>query len=105
MISRICIQETQKFAASCGMNDLVNARQSKRVLGASLIQVGVVNTHPPSSVFLQHKNWIGQPFGMKNFGNEPVYKDSGYLLSNSFASLVVKTTEELLDRLHLWINI
>src|SRR5664279_99710 len=105
MISRICIQQTQELAASCRIDDLVNARQSERVLGASLVQVSVINAHPPSSVLLQHKDWIGQPLRMKNFNNEPGCKEPGYLFSDSFASLVVKTTKKLLDRLHFWINI
>src|SRR3954462_1440687 len=45
VVSRVCIEKTQKLRASRRVNDLVNARQSKRIFGSRFVQDGVINAH------------------------------------------------------------
>src|SRR3954471_12437100 len=52
------IQKRQKLAAGRRVNYLIYTGQSKRILGARLIQASVIDTHASSLVFLQYKDWI-----------------------------------------------
>jgi hypothetical protein len=50
---------------------LINPRQLERVLGAVLVEVGVVDTHPSLvRVLLADEDGIGEPFRMEDFSNE-----------------------------------
>ena len=39
--------ERQQFTTSSGIDHLIDPRQWKRILRALLVQVGVIDTHPP----------------------------------------------------------
>jgi hypothetical protein len=47
---RVNIQEGEQLAPRGGVYDLVNLREGKRILWASLVKTCVVNTHPPARV-------------------------------------------------------
>jgi hypothetical protein len=50
---------------------LVNPRQPEGVLGAVLVEVGVVNTHPPLvRVLLADEDGVGEPLRMEDFFDE-----------------------------------
>ena len=42
---------------------MVDLREGKRVLGAGLVQAGVIDTYTPGLVLLQDADWVGQPLG------------------------------------------
>jgi hypothetical protein len=71
MITRISIQETQTLTTRRGINDLVNARESKRISRTRLVKVCAINTHTPSVVLLKHKYRVSQPLRVKKFNDEP----------------------------------
>jgi hypothetical protein len=50
---------------------LINPWQPKRVLGAALVEVGVVDTHLPLvRVLLADEDRVGDPLKMENFADE-----------------------------------
>ena len=53
------IQKRQKLAAGRRVYDLVDTGQSKRILGACLVQAGVIYTHAPGLILLRYKDQIG----------------------------------------------
>jgi hypothetical protein len=50
---------------------LVNPRQPERVLGAVLVEIGVVDAHPPLiRVLLTDEDGVGEPLRMEDFSDE-----------------------------------
>jgi hypothetical protein len=50
---------------------LINLWQPKRFLGAVLVEVSVVDTHPSVvRVLLMDENGVGKPLRMENFADE-----------------------------------
>jgi hypothetical protein len=50
---------------------LINPRQPERFLGAVLVEVAVVDTHPPLvHVLLVDEDGVGEPLGTENFADE-----------------------------------
>jgi hypothetical protein len=47
MVPGVAVEEAEQVAARRGVNDLVYLRQPERVLRAVLVEVGVVEAHPP----------------------------------------------------------
>ena len=39
MVSRVFVEKTQRVVSSCGTDDLIDAREGKGILGASLVKV------------------------------------------------------------------
>jgi hypothetical protein len=46
---------------------LVNPRQPERVLGAVLVEVVVVDAHPPLVCVLADEDGVGEPLKMEDF--------------------------------------
>ena len=61
VVAKVCIQEAMDIMASCPILQPVDAGERVRVLRARLVEVGVVNTHPPLVVSLGDHDYIGQP--------------------------------------------
>jgi hypothetical protein len=66
-----CIHEAQTFKPNYGIDQLVNAWQGERILRASLIEIGVVNTHAPSVIGLLYQDYIRNLFRTFYFLDEP----------------------------------
>ena len=50
---------------------MINPRQSEGILGAVLVEVCVVDTHPPLvGVLLPDQDRVGEPLRMENFSDE-----------------------------------
>jgi hypothetical protein len=50
---------------------LINLRQPERVLGVVLVEVGVVDAHPPLvRVLLVDEYGVGEPLRMEDFSDE-----------------------------------
>jgi hypothetical protein len=68
---RVAVEETEQVAARRGVDDLIYPRQPERVLGAVLVEVGVVDAHPPLvRVLLADEDGIGEPLRMEDFSDE-----------------------------------
>ena len=39
MVSRVCVEKTQRVVSNCGIYDLIDVREGKGILGASLVEV------------------------------------------------------------------
>ena len=51
---------------------MIDSRESEWIFRTVLVEVGVVDAHPPLIVvLLEDENWVGQPLGVVYFLNEP----------------------------------
>ena len=56
--------------ASCCIHYLVNMREEKSILWASIIEVRIIDAHPPLSILLRDEHDIGQPLGVLNLSDK-----------------------------------
>ena len=70
MVSRVCIEETQRVMSCCGIDDLIDAREGKGILGASLVEVFEVDTQAPGFVLLWYHYQVRQPIRMFDISDE-----------------------------------
>jgi hypothetical protein len=71
VVPGVVVEEAEQVAARRGVDDLVNLRQPEGVLGAVLVEVGVVDAHPPLiRVLLADKDGVGEPLRMEDFFDE-----------------------------------
>jgi hypothetical protein len=71
VVPGVAVEEAEQVATCRGVDDLINLRKPKRVFGAVLIEVGVVDAHPPLvRVLLADEDRVGEPLGMENFMDE-----------------------------------
>jgi hypothetical protein len=55
MITRVTIKETLKVAAYHGVHDLINLKQAERIFFACLVEICIINTHPPIFILFRYK--------------------------------------------------
>jgi hypothetical protein len=68
VVSGVAVEEAEQVAARRGVDDLVNPRQPEGFLGAVLIEVDVVDAHPPLvRVLLVDEDRFGEPLRMGDF--------------------------------------
>jgi hypothetical protein len=61
VVPGVAVEEADQVAARRGVDDLVNLPQPKGVLGAVLVEVGVVDAHPPLvRVLLAVEDGVGE---------------------------------------------
>jgi hypothetical protein len=71
VVPGVAVEEAKEVAARRGVNELVYLRQPEGVLGAVLVEVDVVNAHPPLvRVLLVDEDGVGEPLRMEDFSNE-----------------------------------
>jgi hypothetical protein len=71
VVPGVAVEEAEQVAARRGIDDLVYPRQPEGVLGAVLVEVGVVDAHPPLvGVLLADKDGVGEPLRMEDFSDE-----------------------------------
>jgi hypothetical protein len=71
VVPGVAVEEAEQVGARCGVNDFVYPRQPEGVLGAMLVEVGVVDAHPPLvRVLLADENGVGEPLKMEDFSDE-----------------------------------
>jgi hypothetical protein len=65
VVPGVAVEEAEQAAACRGVDDLIYTRQPEGVLGAVLVEVGVVDAHPPLiRVLLADENGVGKPLRM-----------------------------------------
>jgi hypothetical protein len=71
VVPGVAVEEAEQVAARRGVDDLINPRQPEGVLGAVLVEVGVVDAHPPLvRVLLADDDGVGEPLRMEDFFDE-----------------------------------
>jgi hypothetical protein len=71
VVPGVAVEEAEQVTARRGVNDLVNPRLPEGVLGAGLVEVGVVDAHPPLvRVLLANEDRVGEPLRMEDFSDE-----------------------------------
>jgi hypothetical protein len=83
----------------------VDAWKRKGILRVVLVEIGVVDTHSPFSIFLFYKDWVCRPIWMCNFSNETSSLELVYLYRNGLLSILNEAAQSLLDRSSLLIKI
>jgi hypothetical protein len=71
VVPGVAVEEAKQVAARRGVNDLVYPWQPEGVLGAVLVEVGVVDAHPPLvRVLLADEDGVSEPLRMEDFPDE-----------------------------------
>jgi hypothetical protein len=71
VVPGVAVEEAEQVTAYRGVDDLINSRQTKRILRAVFVEVSVVDAHPPLvCVFLADEDRVGKPLKMENFADE-----------------------------------
>jgi hypothetical protein len=71
VVPGVAVEEAEQVAARRGVDDLIYLRQPEGILGAVLVEVGVVDAHPPLiGVLLADEDGVGEPLRMEDFSNE-----------------------------------
>jgi hypothetical protein len=71
VVPRLAVKEGEQVTAHRGVDDLINPWQSYGVHGAVLVEVGIVDAHPPLvCVLLADEYGVGEPLKMENFADE-----------------------------------
>jgi hypothetical protein len=67
----VAVEEAEQVAARRGVDDLIDPRQPEGVLGVVLVEVGVVDAHPPLvRVLLANEDGVGEPLRVEDFSDE-----------------------------------
>jgi hypothetical protein len=61
VITRVAIEEREKFASGHRVDHLVNTRETKRVLRTVFVKISVVNAHSLLIILFPYNYWIGEP--------------------------------------------
>jgi hypothetical protein len=71
VVPEVAVEEAEQVAARRGVDDLIYPRQPEGVLGAVLVEVGVVDAHPPLvGVLLADEDGVGELLRMEDFSDE-----------------------------------
>jgi hypothetical protein len=71
VVPKVTVEEAEQVATRRGVDDLIKLRKPKGVLGAVLIEVGVVDAYPPLvRVLLVDEDGVGEPLKMEDFSND-----------------------------------
>jgi hypothetical protein len=71
VVPGVAVEEAEQGAARRGVDDLIYPRLPEGVLGAVLVEVGVVNAHPLLvGVLLADEDRVGEPLRMEDFSDE-----------------------------------
>ena len=71
VVPRVVVKEAEESATRRGVDDLINPRQPEGVLGAMLVEIRVVNTHPPLiGVIVPDERRVSKPLRVKDFFDE-----------------------------------
>jgi hypothetical protein len=71
VVPGVAVEEAEQVADRRGVDHLVNPRQPEGVLGAMLVEVGVVDAHHPLvRVLLADEDGVGEPLRMEDFLDE-----------------------------------
>jgi hypothetical protein len=71
LLSRVVVKEAEEVIAHHGVDDLINPRQPKGVLGAVFVEISVVDTHPPLvRVLPADEDGVGDALSMENSSGE-----------------------------------
>jgi hypothetical protein len=71
VVPGVAVEEAEQVAARSGVDDLINPRQPEGVLLAVLVEVGVVDAHPPLvRVLLADEDGVSEPLRMEDFSDE-----------------------------------
>jgi hypothetical protein len=96
VVPGVAVNEAEQVSTRRGVDDLIYLRQPEGVLGAVLVEVGVVDAHPPLvRVLLANEDGVGEPLRMEDFSDEASREYFGELLLDGIPSVVGEMAEVL----------
>ena len=69
------------------------------------VEVGIVNTHSPFTIFVFYKDWVCQPIWVCDFSDKTGGEEPGYFYPNSLLPILREATEPLLDGSRLRVKV
>ena len=81
---------------------MVDARQGERVFGAGLVDTGIIDTHSPLPILLEHQDWVGQLVRVVNFHDEADNEQPGYFFPYYLPPFFCEVAQGLFDRFCVW---
>jgi hypothetical protein len=67
MITRVTIKKTQKATTDRGVHDLIDSGQAEQMFFACLVEISIINTHPPIFILFRYKYEIGESIWLVHF--------------------------------------
>ena len=61
------------------------------------VEICIVDTHSPFTIFLFYKDWVCQPFWMCDFSDKTSGQEPGYFYPNSLLPILSEAMQPLLD--------
>jgi hypothetical protein len=68
VVPEVGVEEVEEYATRG--RDLIDPGERERILRASFVEAGVVDTHPPLAVLLPNHYGVSNPYGMLHLPNE-----------------------------------
>ena len=96
------VQEGEHPLPSSGVHNLIHPWQREIVFWACIIEVGVVDAHPPFAFFFGYHHYICQPVRVIHFSDESDFQQLVYLIPDNFLPVQVKTSTPLPDGSGCW---
>ena len=98
VVSREGVQEGEHSLSDGGVHDLVYPRQRETVFRARIVEVGVIDAHPPFSFLFGDYYYICQLVWILHFLNKFGFQQFVNLILDNFLPIWVKTPNLLPDR-------
>ena len=96
------VQEGEHSLSSSGVYNLVYLWQMETVFWACIIEVGVIDAHPPFAFLFGYHYYIRQPVRILHFSNESGFHQLINLIPDNLLPIRVKTSNPLLDGPCCW---
>ena len=102
MVSREGVQEGEHPLPSSGIHNLIYPWQRETVFWACIIEVGVIDAHPPFAFLFGYHFYICQPIRVLHFPDESGFQQLVNLIPENLLSVRVKTFDPLSDGSCCW---
>ena len=105
IVPRIGVHEREYLMTCCSIDQLVDPRKRKAVLGAGFVEISEVDTGSPLSVWLGDKHGIGYPGRVVGLADEPVFSEFLNFLFQCFGSFFIEQSSFLLGRRKVTVDV
>ena len=96
------VQEGEHPLPSNGIHNLIYPWQRETVFWAYIIEVGVIDAHPPFAFLFGYHHYICQPVRVLHFSDEFGFQQLVYFIQDNFLPVQVKTSNPLPDGSGCW---
>ena len=97
MVSGKRIYERKHPMSGSGVDNIIYLRQMEAILWASIVQIGIVNTNLPLSLFFWNNHYIRQPIRRLHFSDKSGCQQLVYLRLDDLLPIQVEASDLLVD--------